>query len=139
MLAGVAYMMIRPSIPKEEVHKDFMALLNTSWAQAGTPLTERDIKNALAGYNPNNRQTVNSIISTLGFSPFKEPAKRNGRTQEEHLNMVARKKIEKSKKKITQILREQPDISISKAARLTGLSRPTVTKYWEECKRDMLL
>lgn len=134
MLAGVAYMMIRPGISKAQVRQDFMDLLDTPWAQAGTPLTERDINNALGGYNPNNRQTVNSIISTLGFSPFKPPAKRNYRKQADHLNLVAEKKVETSRSKIINALSKDPDASMSKVCRMTGLSRPTVKKHWEACK-----
>ena len=134
MLAGVAYMMIKPGIPKEDVRDDFMQLLDTPWAKAGIPLTERDIKNALGGYNPNNRQTVNSIITTLGFSPFKPPAKRNGRKQSDHLRLVAEKKIDNSRMKIIEVLKEKPDANMSEVARITGLSRPTVQKHWEYSK-----
>ena len=136
MLAGVAYMMIKPGIPKEDVRDDFMRLLDTPWAKAGIPLTERDIKNALGGYNPNNRQTVNSIITTLGFSPFKPPAKRNGRKQSDHLRLVAEKKIDKSRIKIVEVLKEKPDASMAEVSRITGLSRPTVKKHWEYSKTE---
>ena len=135
MLAGVAYMMIQPGVSKGELREDLMSLLATPWAQAGTPLTERDINNALRGYNPNNRQTVNSIISTLGFSPFKPPAKRNGRKQADHLRLVADRKTEGSRSKIIAVLTEDPKANMSQVSRVTGLSRPTVKKYWEECKR----
>lgn len=134
MLSGVAYMMIKPGIPKEDVKEDFYKLLDTPWAKAGTPLTERDIKNALGGYNPNNRQTVNSIITTLGFSPFKPPAKRNGRKQADHLKLVAENKITKTRTKIIDVLKEKPEATKSEVSRITGLSRPTVTKHWEYCK-----
>lgn len=134
MLAGVAYMMIRPGVSKAQVRQDFMALLDTPWAQAGTPLTERDVNNALGGYNPNNRQTVNSIITTLGFSPFKPPAKRNYRKQADHLNLVAEKKVDTSRAKIVNALHEDPDASMAKVCRMTGLSRPTVKKHWEFCR-----
>ena len=137
MLAGVAYMMIKPGIPKSEVREDFMRLLDTSWAQAGTPLTERDINNALGGYNPNNRQTVNSIISTLGFSPFKPPAKRNYRKQSEHLSLVAEKKRDRSFSRLLEVLKEDPSLNMSQAASASGLSRPTVKKYWEECQKAL--
>lgn len=138
MLAGVAYMMIRPGISKSQVREDFMALLETPWAQAGAPLTERDVNNALRGYNPNNRQTVNSIITTLGFSPFKPPAKRNYRKQAEHLNLVAEKKVDTSRSKIINALSQDPKANMSKVCRMTGLSRPTVKKHWEVCKEIIM-
>ena len=134
MLAGVGYMMIRPGIPKSEIREDFMRLLDTPWAQAGTALTERDINNALGGYNPNNRQTVNSIINTMGFSPFKPPAKRNGRDQQTHLALVAEGKKEKTRSKIIAYLQKNPDATMSACARETGLSRPTVKTHWEHCR-----
>lgn len=134
MLAGVAYMMIQPGVSKAQVREDYMELLSTPWAQAGTPLTERDINNALGGYNPNNRQTVNSIITTLGFSPFKPPAKRNHRKQAEHLSLVAEKKVDSSRAKIVNALAQDPEATMAKVCRMTGLSRPTVKKHWEACK-----
>lgn len=137
MLAGVAYMMVRPTITKNEVHDDFMNLLTTHWAQAGTPLTERDVNNALKGYNPNNRQTVNSIIDTLGFSPFQPPAKRNGRKQAAHLEKVASDKVRRSREKIMRALEEKPSANMSEVSRMTGLSRPTVKTHWEYCRNAL--
>jgi len=138
MLAGVAYMMIKPGIPEDVVREDFMDLLDTPWARAGNPLTERDVRNALKGYNPNNRQTVNSITTTMGFSPFKLPAKRNGRKQADHLRLVAEGKVARTRKKIEEAIRENPEANMSEISRATGLSRPTVKKHWEHCREKAL-
>ena len=131
-LAGIAYMMIRPGKTKEEVRQDFEKLLLTPWAKQGVPLTQRDIDNALKGYNPNNAQTVNSIISTLGFSPFLPSAKRNGRKQADHLSWVAKTTHDKNLRKVAACIEENPKLGVSAIAGLTGLSRPTVYKYLKE-------
>ena len=133
-LAGIAYMMIRPGKPKEEVRRDFEKLLSTPWARQGNPLTPRDIENALKGYNPNNVQTVNSIITTLGFSPFRPSAKRNGRKQEDHLAWVAHSKHERNLEKVMRCVEDDPEMKPSAIALATGLSRPTVYKYLNEIK-----
>ncbi len=135
MLAGVAYMMVQPVKTRKELQKDFLDLLNTPWAKMGTPLTRRDIENALMGYKKDNWQTRNSEIRTLGFDPFGEPSKRNGRTRAQHLDDVARPAYrEKSKSEktsaIAKLLAERPGISKNRVAQLTGISYPTVLKYW---------
>ena len=132
MLAGVAYMMVKPEKTLSSLTEDYMELLHSSWAKAGRPLTERDIKNALLGYNPDNRQTFNSIVQTLGFNPFSEPAKRNGRTREEHLALLAHKRAEESINLIVSALKEKPGARKIDVIRATGLSKATVYRYWDE-------
>ena len=132
MLAGVAYMMVKPEKTLASLTEDFMGLLKTPWAKAGRPLTERDVKNALLGYNPDNRQTINSVIRTLGFNPFGEPAKRNGRTREQHLAMIAEKRTSEAVGEMVRALKEQPGARKIDVIRATGLSKATVYKYWEK-------
>lgn len=137
MLAGVAYMMVQPVKTKKELQRDFLDLLNTPWAKMGTPLTRRDIENALMGYKKDNWQTRNSEVKTLGFDPFGESSKRNGRTRAQHLDDIARPAYrEKSKSKKTQaianVLAKQPGASKNRVAQITGISYPTVLKYWSD-------
>ena len=132
MLAGVAYMMVKPEKTLASLTEDFMGLLKTPWAKAGRPLTERDVKTALLGYNPDNRQTINSVIRTLGFNPFGEPAKRNGRTREQHLAMIAEKRTSEAVGEMVRALKEQPGARKIDVIRATGLSKATVYKYWEK-------
>ena len=132
MLAGVAYMMVRPEKTLASLTEDYMGLLKTSWARTGSPLTERDIKNALLGYNPDNRQTINSITRTLGFNPFDEPAKRNGRTRRDHLERVHEMRSAKSLNAIVEALRQNPEACKADVIAATGFSKHTVYKYWDE-------
>jgi len=134
MLAGVAYMMVNPVKPIEDVRRDFLGLIQTPWAQQGQPLTERDVNNALKGYTPSNWQTVNSIVKALGFYPFSAPAKRNNRSREEHLARIAETKRNKSIGKMVSVFLEDPGASKAKVIAETGLSKPTVYKYWSEAK-----
>ena len=132
MLAGVAYMMVRPEKTLASLTEDFMGLLKTPWAHAGKPLTERDIRNALLGYNPDNRQTINSVVRTLGFNPFGEPAKRNGRTREEHLALVNQRRSDDALERVAAELTKNPAARKTDVIRATGLSKKTVYKYWDE-------
>lgn len=134
MLAGVAYMMVNPIKTQDAVRKDFMELLSTPWARQGHPLTERDVNNAIKGYTANNWQTVNSIVKALGFYPFSPPAKRNNRRREEHLAMVAESKRKNSLEIVAQVLREEPSATKARVIELSGLSKPTVYKYWDRAK-----
>ena len=134
MLAGVAYMMVNPIKPLSSVKRDFLELLQTPWAQQGQPLTERDVNNALKGYTANNWQTVNSIVKALGFYPFSPPAKRNNRPREEHLARIATSKRNACISKMVEVLREDPAATKAKVIVQSGLSKPTVYKYWNDAK-----
>ena len=132
MLAGVAYMMVKPEKTLASLTDDFMGLLNSPWGRAGKRLTERDIKNALLGYNPDNRQTANSIVKTLGFNPFSPAPRRNGRTLEEHLALVHAKRSSSTRARITAARQANPGANKTEIAQQLGLSWPTVSKYWED-------
>lgn len=141
MLAGVAYMMVQPVKTKKELQRDYLDLLNTPWAKMGTPLTRRDIENALMGYKKDNWQTRNSEVRTLGFDPFGEPEKRNGRTRAQHLEDVARPAYEKKSREgktaaIAAVLIDDPSATKKHVSQVTGISYPTVLKYWDAaCER----
>jgi hypothetical protein len=148
MLAGVAYLMCDPVMPPRKVKRDFVALLDTEWARRGSsPLTMHDVESAMSGYCRENAARIykKSIISMLGFNPFSSgcyddesnpPAKRNGRKQADHLCLA--RECYKNKSRDSKVaalsvyLRENPGASMRRASRETGISRPTVAKYWDE-------
>lgn len=137
MLAGVAYMMSNPPKPLDEVRKDFLALLDTSWAHLGNPpLTAKEIESALKGYKESNIRSKKGIIDVLGFDPFLPPAKRNGRTRSEHLQVYVpqqrKKKLHDKNVALIAHARQAGATTKAEVARQTGLSYPTVLKYWEE-------
>ena len=139
MLAGVAFMTARPEITMARLRRDFESLLGTPWARKSSPLTQHDIESALTGYRRENWRTRASIVNTLGFDPFGAPAKRNGRTREEHLNTLMRPGYqafaeERSKEIIARLsgLRTSyPSASQRTIAEISGYSRNTVRKYWD--------
>ena len=152
MLAGIAYLMCDPILPARQVKKDFVDLLKTDWAKKGSsPLTMYDVESAMEGYSQENAARIykKSIIAMLGFNPFSSgcyddeenpPQKRNGRKQADHLLLARESYKNKSRSSkvaaLSEYLRENPDSSIRKASLETGISRPTVTKYWEEAKSE---
>ena len=139
MLAGVAYMMVSPVKSLDDVRNDFMQLLSTPWARKAQPLTERDVNNALKGYRVDNWCTKKRVIDTMGFNPFAAPTRRNGNSREVHLSEVVpaiRRAKAKSKAMdaLFDVFDREPGANKTRAAVLSGLSYPTVLKYWDEAR-----
>lgn len=137
MLAGVAYSMVSPKKSLKDLEDDFEALLDTSWAKSGDPLKRSEIKKALKGYCAANYRTRASIERALGFSPFGPTQKRNYRSRDEHLTSYlppirAEKVTTRSRALLERVITQNPGISKAEAGRRTGLSKPTVSKYWDE-------
>ena len=139
MLAGVAYMTTRPEIPLTRLRRDFESLLNTPWARTSSPLTQHDIESALTGYRRENWRTRSSIVETLGFDPFASPAKRNGRTREEHMitlmrpgyQAFAEERASSIVARVSELRAAHPSASQRTIAEASGYSRKTVRKYWD--------
>lgn len=139
-LAGVAYMTSGPeAVTRRELEADLIELVRSDWGSLGEPLTMRDVRCALGGYCAQNWQTRRSIVRTLGFDPFGEPAKRNGRTRGEHIAQVAAPASARSRSRrcvegIAAYLASRPQASMREVSKALSMSRTTVSKYWEEAK-----
>ncbi|MBQ9001502.1 MAG: hypothetical protein IJ087_06580 [Eggerthellaceae bacterium] len=145
-LAGYAY---NCDVPRPELERDMMALLDTRMARGKSardnrPLELKDVKAALKAYKPLGAVTHRETAEEwLGWS-FGAPAKRNGRSQKQHLEYIARPMIDayrrmgekehlpgrRSKEaEIKTFAKEHPEANHSEIARALGVSRPTVIKW----------
>lgn len=142
---------LKCNISQSEVEKDALSLLDIFKAQdnLNNPFTEKDVVDALQVYE--NKQLItypiNSIINRSGI-PIKKN-KRNFRKQELHLrgaraiqdindingewrNKKGRPSGSSTKKEIIQKWRKNnPNGRKVDCIKSTGLSKPTVYKWWE--------
>ena len=138
---------VKCGISFEEVKKDaydLIPFLNS--LKADEPFTESDVNSALECYDSNYVTFPRDEISKLTAIPI-QPNKRNGRRLEAHIKMVnATRKFRrdvlnedeygnngrKPKKDIVQQWRlEHPDGRKADCVRDTGLTKPTVYKWWD--------
>lgn len=129
----------------EEVKRDafsFQKKLNDIAPQ--NPFTDEDVLSALKAYDEEHKSFTRDEISKVTAIPIKAN-KRNGRTQEKHLqgarairdinndhwrNENGRPEL---KKVVWKYLSEHPTAKKCEVARATGLERHTVYKYYDEC------
>ena len=60
-------MMVQPVKTRKELQRELFRLVEYPMGEMGTPLTRRDIDNALMGYKKDNWQTRNSEVRTSWF------------------------------------------------------------------------
>lgn len=151
-LFGLAGLGWNCGIPKIQVERDMMGLLDTDWARRfgndGKPLSKKDVKAALRGWNKLGALRPRSQLEDRLQWSYNPPAKRNGRKQDVHLDMIARPMIEtyrtlgetehlpgrpKGSGTKEQIIRAyaaaHPDANYSQIARALDVSRTTVIKW----------
>lgn len=132
-------------VPREELEKDaygLIPLMNTK----GDAFTEDDVLHALEAYTDSYiTYPINTIVNRTGI-PI-EKNKRNGRKQATHLK-IARFTLETMNEESGKALQGRPDKQVVVAGwqclhpdgkkadciRDTGLSKPTVYKWWDSCK-----
>lgn len=131
-LACVAYKCRVPRAEVEQQIANFALIFNAK--EGAEPFTDDDIAAAIkAGYRNQSVDITRETLNEWAGTDF-QPAKRNGRTQAVHLEMARAKKSAlvplDIKDRLNRLLKKQPDVSKSHAAKLLNLSRPTVHKYW---------
>ena len=144
------------NVPYDEVKEDLYSLIekfDKLTIDKKNHFTKEDIKDALIIYNtPLALKLRRETISEMSGITIKKN-KRNGRTREEHLaylkesNAMKRKfnlikkpsHYNSSKRKLLlNYLKENPYTSNKKIiAQETGLSKPTVIKWYDSCKEEL--
>lgn len=133
-------------VPLSELEHDAYELMKDLDALTvnGEHFTERDVKAALRAYRDSYNTFPNHWISTLSAIPI-TPNRRNGRKQRDHLQLA---RIAKEQHKKNGSLRApegrpdkgfevaswraaHPDGTKSQCKADTGISYPTIRKYWE--------
>lgn len=156
VLAGLAY---NCSVSKSALEHDLESLMDSEWGHKpsptdGKPITNRDIKSAMRGYNPIGCLRPKELIEDIVGWSYNPPSRRNGRDRSTHLNgewfdgngnrtpnkcktmreaSLAMKRDFVADSKITALsdwLTKNPTGSKRAACQSLGMSRSTVTKYW---------
>lgn len=130
-------------VPIEQVRPD-LEQLRAEWngvAKKKAEVKAEEVEHALKGYNDKgNLSPRASLEHFLGWKFDAIP--RRGRTQHEHLRRARLLRNDDMKvakmKKISEYMRENPQANKSQIARATGISRPTVIKYYDEIKKSMI-
>lgn len=139
-------------VPKAQLRKDMQrAFDDLQLVKHENALTEDDIKSAIEAYDKEYFNFTIADIEALTDVRI-ERNKRNGRKQEQHLKVMSairdvvypdgewrRGNGRPSKKALVEeYIRAHPDAkNKSEIAKELGLSRPTVTKYYDEIMREL--
>ena len=123
-LACVGY---KCNIPFEQISQDAMTIAR----RLGLPL--REAKHALEVCDPEKARTVRAatLEAWLGWS-FDRKTKRNGRTQAEHLALIAESKTSATRKEVWDHLRQYGFTSIKAIAEKLHKTRKTIAKYYHQ-------
>lgn len=115
------------NIPFEQINKDAMTIAR----KLNLPLKEA--KHALEGCDPEKARTVRAatLEAWLGWL-FDRNTKRNGRTQAEHLALIAENKTTATRKEIWNHLRQYGFTSIKAIAEKLHKTRKTIAKYYHQ-------
>ena len=143
---------IKCGISRKELEQDAMGMIEflDKKSSDGNPFTVDDVLHALESYNDSYiTYPIDTIVARTGI-PI-EKNKRNGRKQEIHLYLARRKKEDlkmigelvkegrPSKKEVVrEYLKEHIEATKAEVIRETGLSKPTVYKYYEQIKQEIL-
>lgn len=144
---------VKCNISQEELEKDCFELMEIFERKTDDPdnhFTEKDVISALQSFEDKGVVTypLNSIINRSGLQI--ERNKRNGRKQAQHLQIARAMRAVKgqigepvsgggrpSKQDIVKEWQQQnPEGRKIDCIRQTGLSKPTVLKWWNECPNE---
>lgn len=135
----------------EELEKDAYELMPILNEKHKDPFTEADVESALKSYEENYRMFPREDIEKITAIPM--PAnKRNGRTQEQHIQVMnAMKNVKRElgelkegrpkgsgtkENKVVGHIKKNPDKTPTQIARELGISRPTVYKYLKQVREE---
>lgn len=145
---ALAIYAVKCGIPLEELKKDainLIPLLNEKGKEMNKPFTESDMLSALECYDLRYVRFPRSDIEKL-CSIRIDPNKRNGRTQEKHLqgarairdiNNENWREGNGRKSKFAEVIRwkeAHPDGTMYRCQKETGMSINTIKKYWGAIK-----
>jgi hypothetical protein len=132
-------------VPREKLKDDmYAAYEELKKVEHDNPLTEEDIRSALETYDKEYYNFTIADIEKLTDIRI-ERNKRNGRKQEEHLKRArAVQNVDypnhewagrpSAESTVIEYMRKYPEAKKAEVIRATGLSKPTVYKYYEAAK-----
>lgn len=130
------------NVPQEELEKDLLSLLPDYNKGATRQIKEKEIYSAMKMYNPKAMLTQRESLENWQGWEYK-PIKRNGRKQADHLKRARAVQMvdypnhewagRPDKQKIVEEWRDQnPNGSKRQCKDETGLTYPTIRKWWNE-------
>ena len=138
-LSAIAY---KCGVPIEELEEDLKGLLPVYNKNANRIVKEKEIVSAMKMYNDRAISTPRSSLEHWQGWEYKPQIKRNGRKQADHLKRArlvqsldypnGEWRGRKSKQEIITTWRtENPNGTKAQCIKDTGLSKPTVYKWWK--------
>lgn len=145
-LSVVAY---KTNVPYEELKEDLEFLLQ-KFNATGAYMKHKELEKALKGYTPARRRTKSETLEDWFGWNFKRPEiKTNGRTREAHQAYRRGVKLLKkqlgeevlegrpkgsgtAEQKVLEWRQKHPEGKKADCIRATGLSKPTVYKWWKK-------
>lgn len=127
---ALAVIGVKCRIPDEQVRHDLNHLRKFFNHRDGNDMREAEVTNVLGTLDRRKAKSVSSstLETWLGW-PFERKTKRNGRSRQEHLSILAEEKTQKSSTAVYAYLNEHPTATNADISRATGISRRTVAKY----------
>lgn len=132
------------NVPQEELENDLLSLLPDYNKGATRQIKEKEIYSAMKMYNPKAMLTQRESLENWQGWEYK-PIKRNGRKQATHLKIARStlaimnedegKALQGRKAKLEIVYQwrmENPNGTKAECIKATGLSKPTVYKWWNE-------
>ena len=134
-------------VSEEELEQTLRSLLPQFNKDANRKIKEREIKSAMKMFNPKAMETPREILESWQEWKY-EPIKRNGRDRDLHLRIARAtrdiiypdnswmgdgrpKGSGTAQEKVQQFRAEHPEATKAECIRVTGLSKPTVYKWWD--------
>ena len=135
-------------VSEEELEQTLKSLLPQFNKDANRKIKEREIKSAMKMFNPKAMETPREILEGWQEWEYK-PIPRNGRTREQHIKLMnfVRDEINNNREwrnkdgrpkgsgtaqeKVQQFRTQHPDGTKSQCKEMTGLSYPTIRKWWD--------
>ena len=148
-LCALSVIAFKCGIPLEQLEKDLLSLLPGYNKGAQRQIKENEVYSALKMYNDRAMPTRRESLEHWQGWEYK-PIKRNGRKRAEHLKIMnfVREEINGNKDwrnkagaptaqaKVQQYRAEHPDGTKTHCKEVTGLSYPTIRKWWNVAEEE---
>jgi hypothetical protein len=134
-LAGLAW---GCGVAKEEVRRDLERVVADNWSNGSDPVRKHEIDSAMRGYCYDYATLRRSTREELLGWNYGPPQKRNygdeHRTRSEHMEEVNEARRVRSITRLQKALKKNPDATKKELQRMTGLSYPTVLRYYDTAR-----
>lgn len=140
-LFALAVVAVKCRIPADVLRRDATSVVQAfNRRDPSDPVPDRDIDRAIGSVDPHEAKNVRSetIERWVGWD-FARTTKRNGRTRQEHLDMIAHvasasARSGRARDAVAAYLADHPDAGTGEIMKGSGVSRHTAIKYAQEIR-----